>query len=98
MVTNLFLTEVNSHSLLIESQIIFGNKSNLNLVQVDCYNLVNTSTGHDGYVTSLLQLSNGMIAPGSSDNTIKIWNPNGDYNLLNTLNGHNSYVLSLLQL
>jgi len=47
----------------------------------------------------MIKLSNGNLATGSDDNTIKIWStePN-DLKCLNTLKGHNEAVLSLHEL
>lgn len=43
---------------------------------------------------SLAVLTNGSLASGSVDLTIKIWNLN-DGSLINTLVGHTSFVVSL---
>lgn len=44
---------------------------------------------------SLIELGNGNIASGSRDNTIKIWNRNGE--CLKTLTGHSGTILSLAE-
>jgi WD40 repeat protein len=54
-------------------------------------------TGHSLDVSSLLQLSNGMLVSGSEDHTIRIWDPNNNYSLVATLND-TRHVTSLLQL
>jgi hypothetical protein len=59
--------------------------------------LVYTLTGHSDYVYSLATLSNGNLASGSVDNTVKIWNPNTG-SLVYTLTGHSDYVYSLATL
>ncbi len=50
--------------------------------------------GHDGYVKSVAFDNNTILASGSGDGTIKLWNKNtGD--LLRTLSGHGSCVESV---
>jgi WD40 repeat protein len=44
-----------------------------------------------------LRLSNGLLASGFNDNSIKIWNPY-DGSLQSTLVGHSSWILSLVQI
>jgi WD40 repeat protein len=56
--------------------------------------LLRTLNGHTYSVNALAVLQNGDLASGSSDSSIKIWNPiNGT--LKRTLNGHTSYVWAL---
>jgi WD40 repeat protein len=47
-------------------------------------------------VTSLLKLSNGLLATGSRDNTVKIWDLNTG-ECTSTLEGHKSYVSLLIK-
>jgi len=54
--------------------------------------IVDSLTGHTGYVNCLVVLPNSNLASGSSDKTIKIWN---DYLLYRTLIGHTGCVNSL---
>lgn len=53
--------------------------------------------GHVGDVTSLAVLSNGHLASGSWDKTIKIWTPL-NATLLRTINNLPNYVTSLAAL
>ena len=46
--------------------------------------------GHSGWVNSVAILGPSQIVSGSSDNTIKIWNTDGE--CLKTLEGHSSRV------
>jgi len=59
------------------------------------YELLRTLNGHGSYVYSVAFDSNNILASGSSDSTIKLWDKNtGD--LLRTLNGHGDWsVLSV---
>ena len=41
------------------------------------YSLIRTFSGHNGNVNILQVLSNGLIASGSSDNSVKVWNQTG---------------------
>ena len=59
--------------------------------------LKRTLNGHTNRVYALTTLPNGDLASASSDQTLKIWNPN-DGNLKLTLNGHNSLVKALTTL
>ena len=57
-------------------------------------NLIKTLSSHTDLVLSLAVLPDNMLASGSADQTIKIWDTvNGKE--LTTLNGHTSYVASL---
>ena len=53
-----------------------------------------TLSGHGDYVESVAFDSNDILASGSGDRTIKLWNKNtGD--LLRTLSGHGDVVFSV---
>jgi len=62
-------------------------------------NLVNerTLTGHTSYIYSIVQLQNGLIASGSADKSIKLWDPNQHYKCIQTLNGHSDLVWSVTE-
>ena len=47
-------------------------------------------------ISSIASLRNGGIATGSDDQTIKLWNRNG--NLQKTLTGHSGTVKAILEL
>ena len=55
---------------------------------------VATLNGHTGSVFALEQLSNGDLASGSVDTTIKIWD-SVSYALKATLSGHSNIVYAL---
>ena len=58
------------------------------------YDLLRTLSGHGDWVRSVAFDSNDILASGSYDRTIKLWNKNtGD--LLRTLNGHGNWVWSV---
>ena len=56
--------------------------------------VINTLTGHSGYVLALTLLPNGFVASGSTDSTIKIWDITKTYPLYN-LTGHTHDVRAL---
>ena len=56
--------------------------------------VINTLSGHSGYVLALTLLPNGLIASGSADSTIKIWDITKTYPLYN-LTGHSSQINAL---
>ncbi len=59
--------------------------------------LVFTMTGHTWGVSSLVTLSNGNLASGSGDDTVKIWNTKSGL-LVYTLTGHIWGVYTLVTL
>ncbi len=63
-------------------------------VYVD-FNLLGTMTGHTNYVLSVsFNPNTNVLASGSSDNTIKLWNPITGV-LLRTMTGYTSSVYSV---
>ena len=54
---------------------------------------------HSNRVYSLIQLSSGILCSGSDDNTIKLYNINGNtYNVLQTLSYHTNSVTKIIEL
>ena len=82
----------------VQSNLLSISIYNLLKAQVSLFECIKTLTGHTNSVYSIIQLNNGMIASGSSDKTIRIWDPNQDYKCIKTLTGHTSYVISITQL
>ncbi len=56
--------------------------------------LINTLSGHKGSVTSVSFDREGLLASGSNDTTIKLWNTKTG-ECLRTLTGHGSFVNSV---
>ena len=56
--------------------------------------MIKTLTGHTNVVQALTVLQNGNLVSGSSDNTIKIWNPTTGA-LIQTLTGHTDWIWAL---
>ena len=51
-------------------------------------------SGHKGWISCLCPISNGILASGSGDRTIKIWNIE-DRSIMSTLSGHTKGVSAL---
>ena len=58
---------------------------------------IRTLTGHARYILSLVYLPDGLLASGSDDKTIKIWNIETGM-CIKTLEGHEEWVRSLVYL
>jgi len=56
-----------------------------------------TLSGHTGWVNALLVLPNGLLASGSDDSTIKLWDVDRQA-CVSTLSGHTSFVTALVVL
>ena len=56
-----------------------------------------TLSGHNGKVSSLVQLKNGYLASSSGDKTIKLWELSTGQTV-RTLEGHLDQVTSLVEL
>ena len=64
------------------------------IILLIAYELLRTLNGHGSSVLSVAFDSNNILASGSSDRTIKLWNKNTGH-LLRTLIGHGSSVSSV---
>jgi WD40 repeat protein len=60
--------------------------------------LITSLIGHNDYVSSMIVLSDGNLASGSYDSTIKLWNANNNYELIATLEGHSDWINVLVNL
>ena len=70
---------------------------NLFFMNITTGNVVKTLSGHTSYVMTIMQLKNGLIASGSRDNSIKLWNANNG-SLLKTLPSfHTNWVWILAE-
>jgi len=54
-----------------------------------------TLTGHDDLVCCMIIVANGIIASGSNDKTIKIWDTKSG-KCVNTLTGHHGWVYCMI--
>ena len=60
--------------------------------------LITSLIGHNDYISSMIVLSDGNLASGSYDSTIKLWNANNNYELIATLEGHSDWINVLVNL
>lgn len=65
--------EVGSLTKFDNNKLILGAKEELQLFEGDNKSITTISKEHTGRINCLIKLSNGKIASGSQDNTIKIW-------------------------
>jgi tetratricopeptide (TPR) repeat protein len=80
-----------NENLLVSQGVVFTAKeSSFN----EC---VATLRGHEGYVRSIIQLTDGRLASASDDSTIKFWSTAGEM-CFNSLSNQTSSVYSLIQL
>jgi WD40 repeat protein len=63
----------------------------------DAFGLYRTLEGHSDSVRCLVKLKNGLLASGSWDNTIKLWNTDSSQ-CIQTLKGHSNGVNCLIEL
>lgn len=74
--------------------IVTKNGSVIDIYNPSTENLVTRLEGHTGKINAVIEINDKLIASGSADNTIKIWNTtNGAH--VRTLTGHNSSVKCL---
>ncbi len=60
-------------------------------------NCIETLEGHAGQITCLVNLQNNLIASGSQDNTIRIWDINTCH-CIQVLEGHTNFITNLIDL
>jgi WD40 repeat protein len=65
--------------------------------KMDYHNVTKKITGHTKAPLAMIQLTNRLIATGSADNNICIWDYKNFFNCLHTLVGHRFLVYSLVQ-
>ena len=56
--------------------------------------LLRTFTGHSGWVNAIVVTSGGMVISGSSDNTLKVWNPETGKEI-STITGHAARIRAI---
>jgi len=99
--TSINTKDTNSLNSSIISSLVFlpdNKKKNYSITikrNVSTDKTIQTLTGHTGGFRSLVVLPDGLLASGSLDSTIRIWNvTNGT--CIKTLVGHSDYVTSLV--
>jgi WD40 repeat protein len=89
--------EVGSLSALNNDKLILGAKEELQCFDCISKSITPISKEHKGRINCIIKLSNGNIATGSQDNTIKIWDIEKK-EVLYTLNGHTSIIWDIREL
>ncbi len=56
--------------------------------------LLRTFTGHSGWVNAIVVTPRGMVISGSSDNTLKVWNPETGKEI-STITGHKARIRAI---
>ena len=72
-IDNPFTTRNRSFSTLNDKKLILGAKDELLLLESETKEIISISKEFKGRINCLIKLSNGSIASGGKDNTIKIW-------------------------
>ena len=89
--------EVGSLCALNNDKLILGAKEELQCFDCISKSITPISKEHKGRINCIIKLSNGNIATGSQDNTIKIWDIEKK-EVLYTLNGHTSIIWDIREL
>ena len=89
--------EIGALAPLNDKQLVLGGKDKLFLFDGESKQISTISDKHKGRVNCLIKLSNGQIASGGQDNTIKIWDI-GKKELLYSLEGHTSIIWEIREL
>ena len=90
-------TEVFSIAALNNDKLVLGAKNELQLFEGENKSITTISSEHKGRINSLIKLSNGNVASGGQDNTIKIWDI-GKKEVICTLTGHTSIIWEIREL
>jgi WD40 repeat protein len=61
------------------------------------YNKITTLEGHTNYISSMIELDNGILA-SAGDNFIRLWDSKDDFRCIRTLEGHSKHIYCLLKL
>lgn len=89
--------ELDAMTAISSDKLILGAKEELQLFEGENKSITTVSKEHSGRINCLIKLSNGTVASGSQDNTIKIWDiekKEAKY----TLNGHTSIIWDIREL
>jgi WD40 repeat protein len=90
-------SEVDAIAPLEGEKLVLGAKNELQLFEGENKAITTISSEHKGRINCLIRLSNGNIASGGQDNTIKIWDI-AKKEAIATLKGHTSIVWEIREL
>ena len=88
---------VNSWTYIGDDKIILGGNEEMKLFEGQSKLITKVSKEHNGRINCLIKLSDGRLASGGQDNTIKIWDINKKEILFN-LKGHTSIIRDIREL
>ena len=89
--------EVGSLAPLNDKKLVLGAKDELLLFESESKEIITVSKDVKGRINCLIKLSNGNIASGGQDNTIKIWDIDKKQ-VIATLTGHTSIIWEIREL
>lgn len=89
--------DVDALTYIGDDKLILGGDEEMQLLDGQSKLITQISKEHNGRINCLIKLSDGRIASGGQDNTIKIWNINKKETLF-TLNGHKSIIWDIREL
>ena len=89
--------EVDAIAPLSNDRLVLGAKNELQLFEGENKDITLISNEHKGRINCLIKLSNGNVASGGQDTTIKIWDIDKKQSI-STLNGHTSIVWEIREL
>ena len=89
--------EVDAIAPISNDRLVLGAKNELQLFEGENKDIALISNEHKGRINCLIKLSNGNVASGGQDTTIKIWDIDKKQSI-STLKGHTSIVWEIREL
>jgi WD40 repeat protein len=90
-------TQVTAIASLNNERLVLGSKNEISLFEGENKNITTISKEIKGRINCLIRLSNGKVASGGQDTTIKIWDIDKKQ-LVSTLTGHTSMIWEIREL
>lgn len=90
-------TQVTAIASLNNERLVLGSKNEISLFEGENKNITTISKEIKGRINCLIRLSNGNVASGGQDTTIKIWDIDKKQ-LVSTLTGHTSMIWEIREL
>ena len=90
-------TQVTAIVSLNNERLVLGSKNEISLFEGENKNITTISKEIKGRINCLIRLSNGNVASGGQDTTIKIWDIDKKQ-LVSTLTGHTSMIWEIREL